>query len=240
MNEIIKIIIDEESKEQLVNARDLHHGLELKTRFSLWIDQYIKKDNKYGFEENKDFCYVVTTTHQNQYGGEKEVDDYILNIDMAKEIAMLTFTEKGKEIRRYFIKCEKELKEMHFKAIEIFNRKHNLYSVTDFTNLVNVEKLGRVNMFKWLEKEDIIYKKFGEWTPYREYIERGYIEIIETYNSKIRKYIKTIKITPKGAIWLHRKLEQQGYNPKSICEIVLESQPMAFGESLEQARGIRA
>lgn len=237
MNELIPVIINEETKEQLVSARELHKGLELKTRFSSWIEQYIKEDNKYGFQKDRDFCYVAMTTHQNQYGGEKEIDNYILNIDMAKEIAMLTFTEKGREVRRYFIACEKELKEMHFKAIEIFNRRSTNYSFTDFANLCCIKGLGRNNMLKWAESEDIIFRKFDEWRPYRVYIEQGYFEVKETWNKKINKYIKTIYITPKGAVWLHKKLRECGYSPKSMCEIVLDSQAeqpqMAFGNRLK-------
>lgn len=98
--------------KQLVSARELHEYLEIKTRFSLWIEQYIKNDNKYGFSKDVDFCSVVTTTHQNQYGGEKDLQDYALSIEMAKEIGMLTGNEKGKIARKYFIKCENLTKEL--------------------------------------------------------------------------------------------------------------------------------
>ena len=97
---------------QVVSARELHAYLEVKTRYSLWIGQYIRKDNKYGFCENEDFCSVVITTHQNQYGGEKELEDFALSVDMAKEVAMLTGTEKGKMARKYFIQIEKAARQL--------------------------------------------------------------------------------------------------------------------------------
>lgn len=76
---------------------------------------------KYGFCKNEDFCSVVITTHQNQYGGEKELEDfttvltstlvnngaerelvdYALTVDMAKEISMLQRNKRGKQARRY-------------------------------------------------------------------------------------------------------------------------------------------
>lgn len=97
--------------KQLVSARELHEYLEVKTRFSLWIEQYVKKDNKYGFIENIDFTSVVITTVVNR-GARRELEDYALTVDMAKEIGMLTGTEKGKIARRYFIQCEKLTKQI--------------------------------------------------------------------------------------------------------------------------------
>lgn len=155
---------------------------------------------------------------------------------MAKGIALLLRSKRGREVRKYFISCEKELKEMHFKAIEIFNRRRTNYNFTDFANLCCIKGLGRNNMLKWAESEDIIFRKFDEWTPYRVYIEQGYFEGKETWNKKINKYIKTIYITPKGAVWLHKKLRECGYSLKSMCEIVLERQAeqgkLAFGVGL--------
>ena len=60
--ELIKVQSDNE--KQLVSARELHKALNVKTRFSQWVTQNFKH-----FRENIDFSYVVTTTHQNQYGG---------------------------------------------------------------------------------------------------------------------------------------------------------------------------
>ena len=36
------------------------------------------------------------------------VDDYAMKLDMAKELAMVSKTEKGKEVRKYFIQVEKD------------------------------------------------------------------------------------------------------------------------------------
>lgn len=102
MKEIIKVTTNEYGN-QLVSARDLHKGLEVKTRFSLWVEQNFKN-----FREEIDYSYVVSTTQQNQHGGIKEIDDYALLIDMAKHIAMSTGTTKGFEIREYFIEVEKK------------------------------------------------------------------------------------------------------------------------------------
>ena len=119
MTEIIKVKTKE--NVQVVSARDLHEVLGVKTRFSQWAKQNFKH-----FRENIDFSSVVTTTRQNQYGGTKELQDYALTIEMAKHIAMMSGTDKGYEIRDYFIKVEQAWNspEMVMKrALEIANRK---------------------------------------------------------------------------------------------------------------------
>lgn len=119
MNELIKVKTKEDV--QVVSARELHETLGVKTRFSLWVKQNFKH-----FRENIDFSSVVTTTHQNQYGGTKEIQDYALTIEMAKHIAMMSGTDKGYEIRDYFIKVEQAWNspEMVMKrALEIANKK---------------------------------------------------------------------------------------------------------------------
>ena len=40
-------------------------------------------------------------------GTVRAYDDYLLTIDMAKELCMMSKTEKGKEVRKYFIQVEK-------------------------------------------------------------------------------------------------------------------------------------
>ena len=119
MTEIIKVKTKE--NVQVVSARDLHEVLGVKTRFSQWAKQNFKH-----FRENIDFSSVVTTTQQNQYGGTKKLQDYALTIEMAKHIAMMSGTDKGYEIRDYFIKVEQAWNspEMVMKrALEIANRK---------------------------------------------------------------------------------------------------------------------
>lgn len=117
--ELIKVQSDNE--KQLVSARELHKALNVKTRFSQWVTQNFKH-----FRENIDFSSVVTTTDQNQYGGTKKIQDYALSVEMAKHIAMMSGTQKGYEIRDYFIQVEQAWNspEMIMKrALEIANKK---------------------------------------------------------------------------------------------------------------------
>ena len=103
MRDLINIHI--QNNQQLVSARDLYKGLDLKIRFSLWVTK-----NFDSFEENQDFTSVSTDTEVQNNGGIqiRKLQDYLLTIDMAKELCMMSKTERGKEVRKYFIQVEKD------------------------------------------------------------------------------------------------------------------------------------
>lgn len=93
MEGLIKITQTENG--YITSARDLHFGLEVKTEFSKWC----KRMFEYGFEENVDYTLVKIGE-----GKMHNKTDYALTIDTAKEISMLQRTEKGKEVRAFYIK----------------------------------------------------------------------------------------------------------------------------------------
>ncbi len=100
MNELIKVTV--KNDQQLVSARDLYHGLKLKVRFSLWVSKNFKE-----FEDGKDFTSVSTDTVVNN-GAKRELQDYALTIDMAKQLCMMSHTELGRKYRKYFIELERK------------------------------------------------------------------------------------------------------------------------------------
>ena len=110
MTELIKITTNDEGK-QLVSARELHEGLEVGKKFTDWIKNRI---NKYGFEENEDYT-IINEVSQNREGSRlvnREQTDYIITTDMAKELCMVENNEQGRKYRKYFIECEKKLKQL--------------------------------------------------------------------------------------------------------------------------------
>lgn len=107
MNELIKIT--EHNGNQAVSARDLHKFLEITERFSSWFERMLQ----YGFVENQDFTSAKSFTLVNN-GAQREIDDYALTLDCAKEISMIQRSKKGKEAREYFIECEKQLRSGKF------------------------------------------------------------------------------------------------------------------------------
>lgn len=90
----------------LCNARDLHAFLGVGKVFAAWITSRIAD---YEFVENQDYIVTFSKT-----GKRKNVlcKDYHLTLDTAKELAMVERNEKGRQIRRYFIECEKKLRSM--------------------------------------------------------------------------------------------------------------------------------
>ena len=103
MNEIINVTLNG-NHEPVVSARQLHQTLDVKKRFSAWFEQNIK-----GFVEGYDFTGVPGGTPvKGGNGNIQYLDDYVLTLDTAKHLAMLSKTEKGQEVRAYFIQVEKD------------------------------------------------------------------------------------------------------------------------------------
>ncbi|WP_020529696.1 antA/AntB antirepressor family protein [Flexithrix dorotheae] len=116
---------------RLVNARELHTFLEVKSRFNDWINNRIKK---YSFEEGKAFTKILVkgTGGRNGY-------DFMLTLNMAKQLCMVENNEKGNEARQYFIKCEETLKELaNNKRLEAFLK----LEATKEKLLKNIENYG--------------------------------------------------------------------------------------------------
>lgn len=62
-------------------------------------------------QENKDFC-TAPQIYGTANGGTSERLEYFITLDTAKHIAMMENTDRGFEVRDYFIECEKKLKEV--------------------------------------------------------------------------------------------------------------------------------
>ena len=93
---------------ETVSARELHAFVESKQEFANWIKNRIEK---YGFIENHDFLITLSKTPN---GGRPAIEYYI-TLDMAKEVAMIENNEKGRDVRQYFIECERKLREHQLK-----------------------------------------------------------------------------------------------------------------------------
>ena len=110
MDELMKISY--ESGQPTVSARDLYDllsedgGTKGTERFSKWFERY----RGYGFEQGSDFSTPnkkVRVQTEGTRDVRREVEDYDLSVDMAKQICMLQRTNKGMELRQYLLDLEK-------------------------------------------------------------------------------------------------------------------------------------
>lgn len=194
MKELITIK-QNETGEQLVSARELHKKLEITERFNSWFDRMLK----YGFIENVDYtgCKIFNTQ------ANQELDEYILKIDMAKQICMLQRSEKGTEFRLYFIECEKRLKQItqpklpktylealkelvkvEEEKIALEHRVNNLvhskklYTTTEIAKELGFKSANALN--NTLEEDKIQYKVNGTWVLCSKYSDKEYVSIKQT------------------------------------------------------------
>lgn len=105
MNDLIQIHYDNADRPT-VSGRELHEALEVKTAYKDWFPRMCE----YGFSEGVDFNPLifeqVRTEGERQVA--REITDHQLTIPMAKELCMLQRTDKGKEMRQYFIAVEEQ------------------------------------------------------------------------------------------------------------------------------------
>lgn len=119
MNNLINVTLNE-NQEPVVSGRQLYQVLGVKTPYSMWFDRMVG----YGFVENQDFL-LNNFVKQTGRGGHNKID-HVLKLDMAKEIAMIQRTDKGKEVRQYFIQVEKDFnspEKIMARALKIADRK---------------------------------------------------------------------------------------------------------------------
>jgi phage anti-repressor protein len=101
-NELVPVY-ETSTGEKVVYGSELHAVLKVKSRFNDWIRNRL---NDCEAAENEDY---ESFTKNLVSGGQSK--EYLIKLDIAKEMAMLERNEKGKQVRRYFIQVEKKYKE---------------------------------------------------------------------------------------------------------------------------------
>lgn len=101
MNELIKTLTRDDGTIA-VSGRELHDFLEVDTPYTQWFDRMID----YGFTQNIDFK-GLSQKSEKPIGGRPRID-HVMTLDMAKEVAMIQRTDRGKQARQYFIEIDKQ------------------------------------------------------------------------------------------------------------------------------------
>lgn len=243
MNEILKI--DTSNAERItVSARDLYEFLEATERFNSWFDRM----KQYGLTEGEDFNPLKSLRVQTEGNREvqREVDDYQLTIDTAKQIAMLQRNEKGTQARKYFIQVENawnspekvmaraltianktiatleiENKEMKPKALfaDAVAQSDTSILVYDLAKLIcqNGVNIGGNRLWTWLRDNGYIFKHSCE--PTQKSMEMKLFEVIERTVQRSGhdpKVTRTTRVTGKGQVYFINKF-LESQKGEQIC-----------------------
>lgn len=187
MNEIIKVTLDDEH-DPIVSGRQLHEALGVNSNYTTWFDRM----TEYGFVENQDYVLLSNFGNQTGRGGHNKVD-HAIKLDMAKEIAMIQRTDRGKEVRQYFIQIEKDFnspEKIMARALLLADKKiqkletqietdkpkvlfadavsasHSSILVGELAKLIsqNGYKIGANCLFAWLRENGYLIKRKGsDW-----------------------------------------------------------------------------
>lgn len=180
MNGIIKINLND-NQEPVVSGRQLHEALGVQSRYTTWFERM----TEYGFVEGQDFL-----PNLGKSTGGRQAVDHIIKLDMAKEIAMIQRSERGKQVRQYFIQVEKDFnspekimarallladKKVHKLEAQIeadkpkvlfadaVSASHTSILVGDLAKLIsqNGFKIGANRLFAWLRDNGYLIKRRG-------------------------------------------------------------------------------
>lgn len=244
MNELIKIEMNE-NQEPVVNGRELHEALGVKTAYKDWFPRMVE----YGFSEGQDFCSILSEST----GGRPETN-HAIKLDMAKEIAMIQRNENGKKVRQYFIQVEKDFnspEKIMARALKIAEGKLNIlqlensqqkqiigelkpkadYLDTILQNkgLVTITAIAKdygmsgEKMNEKLHELGVQYNQSKQWFLYSKYHSQGYThsETIDLTRKDGTKFLRmNTKWTQKGRLFLYDLLKQNGIVPTIEREVV--------------------
>lgn len=190
MNELITVELND-NQEPVVSGRQLHEALGVKTKYADWFNRMVE----YGFTENQDFNLLKIEQVRKEGSREvkRTIQDHVLKLDMAKEIAMIQRTDKGKEVRQYFIQVEKDFnspekimarallmadKKVHKLEAQIeadkpkvifadaVSASHTSILVGELAKLIkqNGYDIGATRLFAWMRKNGyLISRKGTDW-----------------------------------------------------------------------------
>lgn len=140
MNELINVTLNE-NHEPVVSGRQLHETLGVKTRYNDWFNRM----TEFGFTENEDYL-AITQKRVTAQGNATNQTDHIIKLDMAKEIAMIQRTNKGKEVRKYFIQVEKDFnspEKIMARALLMADKKIKLLESQNENLLIELEEANK-------------------------------------------------------------------------------------------------
>jgi anti-repressor protein len=213
MNELINFNFEDADGIQTVNARELHAGLGVQTKFEDWI---VRRIEKFDFQDGVDFFSILREST-----GGRPSTDYHISLSMAKELCMVENNDQGRKIRQYFISVEhawntpamvmarslrladKMIRDLKPKALayDTFMCGKNSQPVGIVAKMFGV---GRNRFFQMLRDDGILMQ---DNVPYQEYMQ--YFEVIEKpvrVGGEIVNKPVTL-INPRGVSYLAKRFK---------------------------------
>lgn len=137
-NELVPVYVTS-TGEKVVYGTELHAKLKPGTVFADWIKRRLSECDAV---EDKDY-EVFRKKEKNSKGGRPALE-YLMKLDIAKEMAMLEHNETGKQVRRYFIRVEEKYKEEKKKVTQDEQKRPSLTAVTGAAKFLTslTEKAG--------------------------------------------------------------------------------------------------
>lgn len=226
MEQIIKINTNK-NNEHIVSARELHKSLKVTTRFNTWVKQNFEM-----FELGTDYIGRKSVTPYNKAYPDKlqEIQDYELSISMAKELAMMTHSANGKQIRQYFIEVEKQwnspelmlsrsLQYANSKLIgyesqiaemkpkvelhDVFIEKGQAIGIREASKELNVKQNGLIDN---LMNNGYVYRtkgRHGKLQPIKKYVPKYFV--LKSASEHGIEFTPQMLITPYGREFFYKK-----------------------------------
>ena len=105
--QVLLPILQSDESNSKINAKDLHKQLNNGWKFTDWIENRIKS---YRLIKDVGYSTISRKYEIDGFAKSKDILDYILTLDCAKQLAMVERTGIGALVRRYFIIIEKAFK----------------------------------------------------------------------------------------------------------------------------------
>ena len=138
MQDLIKVEINE-NQEPVVNGRELHKVLGVKTEYKDWFPRMVE----YGFMKDVDYTEFTEKVEAQKRARAYEQKNHAIKLDMAKEIAMIQRNENGKKVRQYFIQVEKDFnspEKVMARALEFAEKRLNVLQLENEEQKKKIEE----------------------------------------------------------------------------------------------------
>ena len=191
---------------QLCNARSLHAFLESKQQYSHWIKDRIAD---YGFQQNED--YIIVTERTNG----RPRKEYHITLDMGKELGMVERNERGRQIRKYFIECERRATQPKQIALPAPEKKYTVefteYELQQLAWLWFAFKRG-VGTFQHIERAFNVLGSNMSGQIYGQAYE--YLSVLRSTNRILNRITKEFEIDPMTNWRVLQHLRK--FDPKAV------------------------